>query len=101
MRRLVSGARSCLALEPINTYQAAPNQHFLSLKGMSLEAHLHNGLPLPEQNIPERAEFFFTMRSDVKPWRNQENTPSRPTALTLHTFDSTPITKRYNIIIKA
>jgi len=39
------------ALEPINTYQAAPNQHFLSLKGMSLEAHLHNGLPLPEQNI--------------------------------------------------
>ena len=51
MPRLVSGARSCLALEPINTYQAAPNQHFLSLKGMSLEAHLHNGLPLPEQNI--------------------------------------------------
>ena len=58
-------------------------------------------LAYAKQHRPERAEFFFTMRSDVKPWRNQENTPSRPTALTLHTFDSTPITKRYNIIIKA
>ena len=32
------------ALEPINTYQAAPTQHFLSLKGMFLKAHPNNGL---------------------------------------------------------